>query len=91
MSFNFKALQNLGGHSGSSGQPNLWLYTTPDTVETVQSAGYFDEAVECGLKHYDAMLVAAEIDSLATVNYLVKVSISEEPPIVILTELDPIS
>lgn len=42
MAYAAAGLQAIGGQTGTS--PTLWTYTTADTIATVNTAGYFNDA-----------------------------------------------
>lgn len=42
MAYSAADLQCIGGQAGNS--PSIWSYTTTDTIATVNTAGYFNDA-----------------------------------------------
>lgn len=66
--------------NGVGGMARFWIYKSPDPVATVNTAGYFTNGVDLGLKLWDPMLIIDTTNGLldwVVVNSLNPVDISD--------------
>lgn len=50
--------------NGVGGASRLWIYKSADPIATVNTAGYFTNGVELGLKLWDMMIVIDTVNGL---------------------------